>query len=587
MPAPYYRLRIKSLKFISAVDRGAQGAISNVALIKRAPTGDEIEAVCKVASVNEKLGLVFGWALATSLDGGATPHIDLQNDAIIGGDELIKVAAEFMEASAASDTLHDENPDGRVLFAMPLFPEINAALGIKSDTHGLAIGMRPSPETFKRFLSKELNAFSIGGVGERELVKALRRKRRPGAKPYPLQPLGPRAVGKMAVLTSETAGHTHSIDLDAPLDEYRNCLSTSMQTADAASSPHAHAWIYDQESGVITIGPDSGHVHLVSVPVPPDVLAAVLEESTETSVPPAGVSVTIAARAPDGTDITNWLAGMPDDAERVRVARLNPAAPWAAEWITKGAEMDQQAEIAKQAAEAEVTVEKASAIVKSAIAKRDAAHAELEAYVAKVAGERRISHRAASNALIGARDHEWLRIARKASEGHDTVCLVPEELARPASEALATKRDAVMATMKATVEEFAFRHNVTPVQARKRLTEISPAYQGMQKQALEIEREHSATIVDAQRHVDKTMWNLAMQSIQERDAKQEARAATRRNERPSYRVFRDHVERFGKERGITNYSQALSKALREDETARSLYEMVSDDYDRSSMGQAS
>jgi polyribonucleotide nucleotidyltransferase len=32
--------------------------------------------------------------------------------------------------------------------------------------------MKPSPETFKRFLSKELNAFSIGGVGEREVVKA-------------------------------------------------------------------------------------------------------------------------------------------------------------------------------------------------------------------------------------------------------------------------------------------------------------------------------------------------------------------------------------------------------------------------------
>ncbi|HET9893241.1 MAG TPA: hypothetical protein VFQ42_22375 [Mycobacterium sp.] len=175
MAEPYFRLRIKSLKFISAVDAGAQGPIANVALIKRAPAGaagDDIDATCHVYKLDEKLGLVFGWALATSLDGGATPHVDLQKDAIVGDDELIKIAAEFMEASAANDVLHDENPDGKIVFAMPLTKAVCAALGIQSDTHGLAIAMKPSPETFKRFLSKELNAFSIGGVGEREVVKA-------------------------------------------------------------------------------------------------------------------------------------------------------------------------------------------------------------------------------------------------------------------------------------------------------------------------------------------------------------------------------------------------------------------------------
>src|SRR5687768_11807337 len=99
-----FRLRLKRLDFISAVDAGAQGAISDVALLKRAdPEG--IEATCQVAKVDESLGLVFGWALATDI--GGSPHVDLQGDAIEGGDELIKVAAEFMEAAAASDVMHD------------------------------------------------------------------------------------------------------------------------------------------------------------------------------------------------------------------------------------------------------------------------------------------------------------------------------------------------------------------------------------------------------------------------------------------------------------------------------------------------
>lgn len=171
-PTPYFRLRLKALKFISAVDAGAQGPIADVALIKRAPDWSRFDGVARVVKTDEKLGLVFGWALATSLDGGETPHVDLQQDAIIGDDELIKIAAEFMEQGAASDVMHDDNPDGKIVFAMPLTRDVAGALGITTKVHGLAIAMRPSRETFRRFVSKELNAFSIAGTGVRELVKA-------------------------------------------------------------------------------------------------------------------------------------------------------------------------------------------------------------------------------------------------------------------------------------------------------------------------------------------------------------------------------------------------------------------------------
>lgn len=165
--ATAYRLKIKRLDFISAVDAGAQGPVSNVALIKRAPEGDEFTLTAKVAKLDESIGVVFGYAVASTIDGGASDHVDLQGDAVVGGDELIKVALGFAEAGARSDVMHNEVKDGWVPFVMPLSAETKKAFGLSGDVEGIAIGMKPSAETFKRFVSGELAAFSIGGVGER------------------------------------------------------------------------------------------------------------------------------------------------------------------------------------------------------------------------------------------------------------------------------------------------------------------------------------------------------------------------------------------------------------------------------------
>jgi hypothetical protein len=111
--------------------------------------------------------------MAGTLDGGKSPHVDLQGDAIeVNSTEFIKVCAEYMESGAASDVMHDERQDGRIVFAMPLVKEVNDALGIKSDVEGLAIAMKPSAEAFKRFQSGELAAFSIFGSGQRDPIQA-------------------------------------------------------------------------------------------------------------------------------------------------------------------------------------------------------------------------------------------------------------------------------------------------------------------------------------------------------------------------------------------------------------------------------
>lgn len=232
-----FKLKLKRLDFISAVDAGAQGPIANVALIKRADPGG-FEATFRVAKTDESLGLVFGWAMAGSLDGGKTPHVDYQDDAIdVTSDEFIKVCAEFMEGGASADVMHDGEQDGRVVFAFPLVPEINKALGIETSTHGLAIAMKPSPETFKRFQSGELAAFSIGGVGERTALK------RDGR------------VRKASLYTNEVDGHAHAICV---YDD--GSLRVEYATMAGAEYGHSHG-IVRGEDGTLTILADSGHTH--------------------------------------------------------------------------------------------------------------------------------------------------------------------------------------------------------------------------------------------------------------------------------------------------------------------------------------
>ncbi|HVH39237.1 MAG TPA: XkdF-like putative serine protease domain-containing protein [Gemmatimonadaceae bacterium] len=232
-----FKLKLKRLDFISAVDAGAQGPIANVALIKRADPGG-FEATFRVAKTDESLGLVFGWAMAGSLDGGKTPHVDYQDDAIdVTSDEFIKVCAEFMEGGASADVMHDGEQDGRVVFAFPLVPEINKALGIETSTHGLAIAMKPSPETFKRFQSGELAAFSIGGIGERTALK------RDGR------------VRKASLYTNEVDGHAHAICV---YDD--GSLRVEYATMAGVEYGHSHG-IVRGEDGTLTILADSGHTH--------------------------------------------------------------------------------------------------------------------------------------------------------------------------------------------------------------------------------------------------------------------------------------------------------------------------------------
>ena len=416
--AQRYRLKLSRLDFVSPVDTPAQET-ATVVLLKRG-AAEELDGKARVVKMDDSLGLVFCWAFTSSVDNA--PYFDLQGDAI--DEDFVKAAAEFMENGGATDEMHDGNPDGRVLFAMPMTPEIAKAFGVVTKTTGLMVALKPSPEVYAKFKSGEYTGVSIAGLGERQAIKAATKsladlgdevvsqlealiesakaeKAVRSANPdhfdetgdswrYRVRPesqftagtfrtialgkdTGVKAVvgkfpgkdvehiqtlifdkktfktkasaaawihknpdvlrqphekradvakvirklpdgqyglytsdgkkllskhpskadaqkqenaihahendmgkrfSKLAILTSEEAGHQHAIDLDDPACEYRDFYMTTLNNAEGAEEPHAHAWTFDPATGAVTVGADSGHTHTVPASVPADVLAA-------------------------------------------------------------------------------------------------------------------------------------------------------------------------------------------------------------------------------------------------------------------------------------------------------------------------
>jgi hypothetical protein len=125
----------------------------------------------QLAKVDSELGLVFGFAIVSTLDG--QPYFDLHDDHI-PEDTMLKAAADFMEHSRVAKDMHakGDSIDGKVVFAFPLTSEIAKALEIETKTTGLLVALKPSPEVLEKFKDGTYTGFSIGGdYGEVELVE--------------------------------------------------------------------------------------------------------------------------------------------------------------------------------------------------------------------------------------------------------------------------------------------------------------------------------------------------------------------------------------------------------------------------------
>ena len=115
-------------------------------------------AVCKV---DEALGLVFGFAIVSKVDG--EDYFDSQGDNI-PEDSMLKAATDFMLNSRVAKDMHDGDQIGSVVFAFPMTTDVAKALDIQTNKTGLLIGMKPSADILAKYKSGEYSGFSIGGM---------------------------------------------------------------------------------------------------------------------------------------------------------------------------------------------------------------------------------------------------------------------------------------------------------------------------------------------------------------------------------------------------------------------------------------
>lgn len=125
---------------------------------KAADEDDFVKA--EVAKVDADLGLVFGWAIVSKVDG--EPYFDKQGDHI-PEDSMLRAAADFMLRSRVAKDMHRGDQIGDVVFAFPLTSDVAKAMGIASKNTGLIVAIKPSPAVLAKYRSGEYTGFSIGG----------------------------------------------------------------------------------------------------------------------------------------------------------------------------------------------------------------------------------------------------------------------------------------------------------------------------------------------------------------------------------------------------------------------------------------
>ena len=142
-------------------DAGKRWADKVVAQSEKAEKSDAIRVDVEVQKVDEDLGLVFGYAIVSKIDG--KEYFDTQGDHIPEA-AMLKASTEFMQGGRMAKDMHRGSQVGQVVFGFPVTEDIAKALDIEVKKTGLLVGMKPAD---KRMLSKyasgEYTGFSIGG----------------------------------------------------------------------------------------------------------------------------------------------------------------------------------------------------------------------------------------------------------------------------------------------------------------------------------------------------------------------------------------------------------------------------------------
>lgn len=114
-----------------------------------------------IAKVDESLGLVFGYAMVSKIDG--KPHFDLHGHHIPDS-TIVKSLFKFASNPVAKE-MHSGDQIGDFVFLFPLTEDIAKSLDIQAKQYGALVAMKPyNSEIIQKFVNGEYTGFSIGGT---------------------------------------------------------------------------------------------------------------------------------------------------------------------------------------------------------------------------------------------------------------------------------------------------------------------------------------------------------------------------------------------------------------------------------------
>lgn len=140
--------------------------------------------VNEVTNVDEEHGLVFGFAIVSTVDGEPYYDLNVDVDGVHKGqrvpenipDEAVLdcyVDVRKQESRLAGNVMHEGPDSGQFYDLFPMTAEIAKALDITTKRTGLLCVYKPEPEVLAKFKSGEFTGFSIeGGRVDHEEIPA-------------------------------------------------------------------------------------------------------------------------------------------------------------------------------------------------------------------------------------------------------------------------------------------------------------------------------------------------------------------------------------------------------------------------------
>ena len=127
---------------------------------------DLISANEMLKSVDDDLGVIFGWAIVCeddAIEGEDKRYFDLHGDHVPEG-SMLKASTDFMLDHREGKIMHRGDTIGDVVFAWPQTREIAKKFDEQCKVFGLKIGWRPRDRALlSKFKDGTYTGFSIGG----------------------------------------------------------------------------------------------------------------------------------------------------------------------------------------------------------------------------------------------------------------------------------------------------------------------------------------------------------------------------------------------------------------------------------------